>query len=225
MTTRAAVSSSARWALGVVVAICMLTVSAGPASAHQSPVGCSGSGVLLDLLKDKTNIRSGDTVHYIVRVRNDAQGACDIGNATVLFHCPAENGTATGALSTFASGASFPSGLFMTIGETDCVVTVNPGVSFVQASSELHGTLHDVDGDVDTVDIVKSVLVVIEFCGDRVVNGTESCDDGNTNNNDACRDDCTFCGDGIVNGREVCDDGNANNNDACPNDCAFCGNG
>ena len=47
-------------------------------------------------------------------------------------------------------------------------------------------------------------------CGDGVLNGTEGCDDGNTNGNDACTSDCVTaqCGDGFVfAGREDCDDG------------------
>src|SRR6185369_12070903 len=35
----------------------------------------------------------------------------------------------------------------------------------------------------------------------------------------ACRGNCTYCGDGMVDAGEQCDDGNANNTDACRNDC------
>jgi fibro-slime domain-containing protein len=50
-------------------------------------------------------------------------------------------------------------------------------------------------------------------CGDGVVNGSESCDEGPANSDTAyggCTTKCefgTFCGDGIVNGPEECDDG------------------
>jgi cysteine-rich repeat protein len=60
-------------------------------------------------------------------------------------------------------------------------------------------------------------------CGDGMVNQpSETCDDGNQINDDACRNDCTFCGDGITNGGEECDDGNTNNTDACDNTCKIC---
>jgi cysteine-rich repeat protein len=36
-----------------------------------------------------------------------------------------------------------------------------------------------------------------------------------------CRADCTYCGDGFPNGGEDCDDGNTNDLDACPNDCTI----
>jgi len=73
-------------------------------------------------------------------------------------------------------------------------------------------------------------------CGDGIVdpqNGSspaEECDDGNTDNNDACLDTCKLarCGDGIVHaGVEACDDGNAIDTDGCKSNCALpsCGDG
>ena len=68
-------------------------------------------------------------------------------------------------------------------------------------------------------------------CGDGLVQGTEQCDDGNTNDNDSCSNSCTLagCGDGIVQAGEECDDGNTADDDACANDCSNnntnCGNG
>jgi cysteine-rich repeat protein len=49
-------------------------------------------------------------------------------------------------------------------------------------------------------------------CGDGFVSGSEACDDGNTDNNDACSNQCTInvlpepaCGDGVVQAIEECD--------------------
>ena len=58
----------------------------------------------------------------------------------------------------------------------------------------------------------------------------EECDDGNTNDNDPCTNDCkhAICGDGIVfDGFEACDDGNDIDDDSCSNTCqsAGCGDG
>lgn len=68
-----------------------------------------------------------------------------------------------------------------------------------------------------------------EKCGDSIVNGTEQCDDGNADNFDACRINCTLpkCGDNIKDAGEECDDGNTNNLDACRNTCLLpkCGDG
>jgi cysteine-rich repeat protein len=65
--------------------------------------------------------------------------------------------------------------------------------------------------------------------------GNEGCDDGNHDNCDGCRGDCTrvdwVCGDGIVECGEVCDDGNQDTSDDCPDgvgaSCqpAYCGDG
>lgn len=68
-------------------------------------------------------------------------------------------------------------------------------------------------------------------CGNGIKNSGEQCDDGNTNNEDSCRNDCknNVCRDGHLNvGVEQCDDGNNNNNDQCNNQCRFnpfCGDG
>jgi cysteine-rich repeat protein len=56
-----------------------------------------------------------------------------------------------------------------------------------------------------------------------VIDTGETCEDGNTNNNDACVQ-CVAarCGDGFVQtGVEQCDDGNMNNADLCSNTCTY----
>jgi fibro-slime domain-containing protein len=69
-------------------------------------------------------------------------------------------------------------------------------------------------------------------CGDKVAEGSEGCDDGNTLPNDGCSPTCHFepkcdstagtctskCGDGLV-VNEECDDGNTNDGDGCSHDC------
>ena len=80
------------------------------------------------------------------------------------------------------------------------------------------------------------------YCGDGVlVVGIETCDDGNTVDNDDCTNLCRsanssdtlidlaraafkagpigFCGDGIRNGFESCDDGNLDDTDHCSSSC------
>ena len=76
-------------------------------------------------------------------------------------------------------------------------------------------------------------------CGDQVVSGTEECDDGNANNNDSCKNDCTkntplpnSCGNGKIDQGEDCDNGKLNGTpgDPCGPTClkavgTKCGNG
>jgi cysteine-rich repeat protein len=67
-------------------------------------------------------------------------------------------------------------------------------------------------------------------CGNGITEGSEECDDGNANDTDSCRNDCTIpvCGDGIVDAQngETCDPpgspagGNGNN---CTGTCTSCG--
>ena len=70
-------------------------------------------------------------------------------------------------------------------------------------------------------------------CGDGVVEGSETCDDGNTDDGDGCSAVCaeetSVCGDGVVEGGEQCDDGNTDDGDGCSASCqdepAGCGDG
>jgi MYXO-CTERM domain-containing protein len=75
-----------------------------------------------------------------------------------------------------------------------------------------------------TLDDFCIVGIPEPICGDGVVGGTETCDDGASNSDtapDACRSHCTApaCGDGVVDTGEACDDGNDVDDDACHNDC------
>ena len=78
-----------------------------------------------------------------------------------------------------------------------------------------------------------TVLATPPLCGNATVEGAEQCDDGNGNNNDVCKNNCTnnICGDSFVRtGVEQCDDGNLANGDGCSSACtieivSFCGNG
>lgn len=60
-------------------------------------------------------------------------------------------------------------------------------------------------------------------CGDGFRDSGEECDDGDSNDDDTCRNDCTrpICGDGIVDAGEQCDDGNNVGGDGCDPDCNF----
>ena len=77
--------------------------------------------------------------------------------------------------------------------------------------------------------LVPPTTVVVEACGDGVLNDGESCDDGNTDDGDACLTSCDFavCGDGVVwRDRELCDPGPTDAGSACTSTCTVptCGN-
>jgi len=71
--------------------------------------------------------------------------------------------------------------------------------------------------------------VVGQVCGNGVLEGTEQCDDGNTNSGDGCAYNCVIelCGNGTLDPGEECDDGNTNGFDGCSSGCTLeiCGNG
>ena len=68
-------------------------------------------------------------------------------------------------------------------------------------------------------------------CGDGMREGSEACDDGNTDDGDGCSAACVVepneCGDGRMLAGEACDDGNVVDGDGCDGDCTetACGNG
>src|SRR5262249_9279789 len=68
---------------------------------------------------------------------------------------------------------------------------------------------------------------IVPCCGNGVVEAGEQCDDGNTNNNDGCSNNCRLisgCGDGVLQAGEECDAGPANANTPeapCRPDCAL----
>jgi cysteine-rich repeat protein len=86
------------------------------------------------------------------------------------------------------------------------------------------------DGAVDVgIDVLPDLGIDAGRCGDGILNPGETCDDGNRDNRDACRNDCipTSCGDGEVQPPELCDDGDRDDTDDCPRTClpASCGDG
>lgn len=73
------------------------------------------------------------------------------------------------------------------------------------------------NGDPYTPDF--DLTYTLQACGNGGVEGTEACDDGNTQDGDGCSSACTIepavCGDGVVQSDEECDDGNDIGDDGC----------
>ncbi|HVK73314.1 MAG TPA: proprotein convertase P-domain-containing protein, partial [Kofleriaceae bacterium] len=85
--------------------------------------------------------------------------------------------------------------------------------------------LDDASGSAGTLDGWALALCVDPAsagCGDGVVQPGEECDDGNTDNADACSNQCQIvdgCGDGNLDAGEACDDGNRVDGDGCSATC------
>ena len=91
-------------------------------------------------------------------------------------------------------------------------------VSMISAVQGLkQGTYEFIDGDTE----IDAICLPDPVCGDCNVDSGEDCDDGNSDDCDACDTNCknVACGNGIVQCGEECDDGDSNDNNDCTNAC------
>src|SRR3954471_18173247 len=61
----------------ILAALALLVFGLAPAGAHESPIGCTGSGLGIDLFANIGDVHVGDTIRYSVRVFNSPLPACD----------------------------------------------------------------------------------------------------------------------------------------------------
>ncbi|MBT4540559.1 hypothetical protein HOC35_03525 [Candidatus Woesearchaeota archaeon] len=66
--------------------------------------------------------------------------------------------------------------------------------------------------------------IIVEECGNDILENNEECDDGNLDNGDGCSEECEveeYCGDAIIQEllEEECDDGNLIEGDGCDEEC------
>ena len=93
-----------------------------------------------------------------------------------------------------------------------CVVTLGGGLA-PTTTTTITTTSTTIGGPTTSTSTLPST------CGNGMTEGTEECDDGNTNSNDGCTNFCTICGNSNVTAPETCDDGNNLLDDNCPEDC------
>ena len=122
------------------------------------------------------------------------------------------------------TGASPFTGKFM----PDESLSTTNGTDFKGTKAAGTWTLHAYDdssadtGSVDAWTLVACVDTAAGYCGDGHTDPGEECDDGNTDNTDACKNNCKLpCGDGILDPGEQCDDGNHTSNDGCSATCMY----
>jgi hypothetical protein len=122
-----------------------------PAASIQSPAGCTSNDPVLNITKDRTYVRNGDTITYHVEVHNLATPtgpACDFSNATVAITVPAPDGTPTGPRTVLAQSLDLPAGTGLTqFKPVTWVVNLNPGVEDAVVKAEVAGIIHDAPTD------------------------------------------------------------------------------
>jgi uncharacterized repeat protein (TIGR01451 family) len=122
-----------------------------PADSHQSPAACTSNDPVLNITKDRTFVRNGDTITYKVEVHNLATptgNACDFSGGTVAITVPAPDGTPTGPRTVLAENLDLPAGTGLTqFKPVTWPVKLNPGVTDAVVKAEVTGTIHDAPTD------------------------------------------------------------------------------
>jgi hypothetical protein len=143
-----------------MTALGVLLLPAAPAAADQSPMGCTQNNLALDIGRDKTIVRNGDTILYTISAANvdSPQGpACNFTATTFMFYAPAADGAPTGQATVVRSNVDFPSGTTRTVlGTVSYLVAVNPGVTNTVAKATAVGTLHDAPIN-DQANVIKTL--------------------------------------------------------------------
>jgi hypothetical protein len=80
--------------------------AAKPALA-QDPAGCVGNRMQMDIFKDRTYIRDGETINYYVSVSNDHQNGCNVSQANVRLQLPSVTGDPSTAFQALTNNATF----------------------------------------------------------------------------------------------------------------------
>lgn len=116
----------------------------------------------------------------------------------------------------FVGGSGFDA---YKLGENSTCIDLGTTVSL--ASPDFFGTTRPSGA---AYDVGFHELIIVEACGNGILEGVEECDDGNLLDGDDCSAICEIefslpvvgiCGDGTVDSGEQCDDGNNINGDGC----------
>ncbi len=184
----------------VVAGLVVFLATQGLAFAHIDPAGCTANNLSVNISKDKSQIISGETVHYQVTIANGGAGGCNIDATDVVFHCPAADGTPTGSNLTLTTTGAYPvsgagdtcwnfdgaGGCVMDAGMA-CVVTLttipgqaNARVNVGAIGDLTKGALHDSPSN-SSFDASKDLGVTVVECLDN-----EDCSDGLFCTDDIC---------------------------------------
>jgi cysteine-rich repeat protein len=170
--------------------------------------------------KDINSDGEDETLDYISGVISFCSG-----KRTVARFTESSTTVTLGGSITFDASSSTAEGSIVSYewdfgdGTTDTGMTVTHSYS-TTGTFTVKLTITDIEG----AKASKTETKWVYDCGNNVIEYPEQCDDGNSDNNDACKNDCTWnvCRDGFIRtGVEDCDDGNNINTDDCKNDCTW----
>jgi uncharacterized repeat protein (TIGR01451 family) len=142
--------------IAVLLSLLLLGLTAGSASAHQSPPGCSADGTHLALDGGFTIQRNGDSVPFTASVSNNSSpNACDVTDMTVTIEFPTPAGTGGGQQITLIEDLDLPGGASaVTLPTANYVVNFDDGVFRGPVKVTMSGTRHfepDISGEIGSL--------------------------------------------------------------------------
>jgi hypothetical protein len=134
-------------------------LGATPAGA-QEPNGCVGNTFQLDITKDRTYIRDGETINYTVALSNNIPGSCNVSQINVLLNLPSATGDPSAAFQQLTNNATFaiptpriPFGPFA----FTAVFGANPPARYTAQVSVTDGRLRDIPPPYSRLDILRTL--------------------------------------------------------------------
>src|ERR1700730_9621436 len=118
MAVRGRTAQHKAWLLISMAALGVLVLPAARVAADQNPPGCTQNNLALDIGRDKTIVRNGDTIVYTISAGNvdsPQRPASNFPQTAFTFTAPAADGTPTGVSTVLRSNIDFPAGTTRTV--------------------------------------------------------------------------------------------------------------
>jgi hypothetical protein len=125
----------------------LLAVPTAPASAQQTPAGCTSSRFGVDISWNPGKGRVGLPSTVSVAVSQSGAGACDVSDVTIDLQLPGADGAPSATLTRLVTGATYAHDMgSVTLPGVPWTVALDPGVTTATARVSVSGTLRDSTG-------------------------------------------------------------------------------
>lgn len=134
-------------------------VLASPARA-QDPAGCVGNRFQLDIFKDRTYVRDGETVNYYVSASNPFANGCTVSSANLQLQLPTATGAPSGVFQSLTNNATFGIPFApLTFGPFPYTVSLgtSPPARYTARVSVVNAKLHDIPPPYSQLDIDRTL--------------------------------------------------------------------